>query len=432
MSKQSTKHLSANLSLAKGLRFRIGDNGNIYASISSSSGEFYVAPEVLTFLCFLADNSKVTDTTAIPNKIKKHYNSLLNNIPNSEECAELLNDLIAAGVIINTSENSSRYLQEDGFGDPWIQWAMLSDSVRSNSYYSAIKQEITAQSVVLDVGAGTGLLSAQALSAGAKKVIAIEETKTAESIKAIFTKLGLETNSKNFILHNTNSYDVELTDTITMVVSELFGNDPFQEGVIPTLREIGSRFVGSNITYIPSKVTVYCNLIELNNHPMLHRIKALNKLKTKSLSENFLDKFMFAAASKLNLNNISFPIALNSQNFKYLSKTVEIGSTRLDPPPVYSSDLSKHPLYGKKEIEIEEDCDNILAIIWFRVHLTKSITISSNPKENDACEHWSPIAIPLNKIISKQDKVEIKYQLSEQENLICCDIFHKSEKIGSR
>ncbi len=432
MSKQSTKHQTTKLSLAKGLRFRIGEDGNIYASISSSSGEFYVAPEVLTFLCFLTDNNKVTDADLIPSKIKKQYNNLLNNIPNKEECTELLNDLIGAGVVISSSAENSRHLHEDGFGDPWIQWAMISDSMRSNAYYDAIKKVVTNHSIVLDVGAGTGLLSAQALSLGAKKVIAIEETKIAENIKPIFTKLGLETHAKNFILHNTNSFDVEINDPITTVVSELFGNDPFQEGVIPTLREIGSRFVGKQVTYIPNKVTVFFDLIELKSHPSLHRIKAYNKLKTVIDKNNFTHNFMHAAASKLDLDCISFPIALNANDFKYLAKTCELGATRLDPPPVYSADLTKHPLYGKKEIIIEEDCDNIIALLWFRVHLTESITISSNPKEKDACEHWSPLAIPLKKLLNKQNKIEIKYQLSEQENLFCCDIFHHEEKIGSR
>lgn len=81
---------------------------------------------------------------------------------------------------------------------------------------------------------------------------------------------------------------------------------------------------------------------------------------------------------------------------------------------------------------IDKNCDNAIALIWFQVELVKGITISSLPSENDACAHWSPIAIPLKKTLKKNDKIEIKYQLSEEENYIHCNIFHNNEKIGSR
>jgi hypothetical protein len=33
--------------MSKALRFRLGEDGNLYGSISASSGEFYIAPEIL-------------------------------------------------------------------------------------------------------------------------------------------------------------------------------------------------------------------------------------------------------------------------------------------------------------------------------------------------------------------------------------------------
>jgi hypothetical protein len=125
-------------------------------------------------------------------------------------------------------------------------------------------------------------------------------------------------------------------------------------------------------------------------------------------------------------------LSLEKNNYEKVTQSTEIGMTRLDPPPTFSADKKKHPFYGKKSIIIKKDCKNALALIWFRVELIKGITISSLNTEFDACEHWSPIAIPLKKTLNKNDMIEIQHQLNEEENYIHCHIFHNNEKIGSR
>ncbi len=433
MSKQNTKHQLLKLKIAKGLRFRIAEDGNTYASISSSSGEFYIAPEVLFILCLLGNNNQSLTFREIPTLLKKQFQNISTNLPLEEECKALIDDLVGAGILLKEDADQTKHMQADGFGDPWAQWTMLSDKFRSESYYAALKKLVHPNSIVLDVGSGTGFLSAISLHLGAKKVIAIEETRAANSIKPIFNQLGLKTSGKNFILHNMNSFDVKINDEVTVIVSELFGNDAFQEGVIPTLRELGSRLFDKKITYIPQSVTVFFDIVDLYSHPALHRIKAFHTYQNNDYyKEGFLSHFLLAARKKLDLEEISFSLPLKEKDYEKATQSTEIGMTRLDPPPTFPADKLKHPFYGKKSIKIKNDCQNALALIWFRVELVKGITISSLATENDACEHWSPIAIPLKKTLNKNDIIEIHHQLSEDENYIHCHIFHNNEKIGSR
>jgi len=49
--------------------------------------------------------------------------------------------------------------------------SMIFDSVRNDCYFQAIKDEITENSVVLDLGAGLGLHGFMAAQAGAKKSV---------------------------------------------------------------------------------------------------------------------------------------------------------------------------------------------------------------------------------------------------------------------
>lgn len=52
--------------------------------------------------------------------------------------------------------------------------AMICDRVRMSAYTKALKQVVTEDSVVLDLGAGTGIFSLLACHLGASKVYAIE------------------------------------------------------------------------------------------------------------------------------------------------------------------------------------------------------------------------------------------------------------------
>ena len=94
--------------------------------------------------------------------------------------------------------------------------------------------------------------------------------------------------------------------------------------------------------------------------------------------------------------------------------------------------IFRRQLKGKKTFAIKKDVNNAIAIIWFRVHLTDEITISSLISETDACSHWSPIALPINKPLKENDLIEINHYLNDEENHIHCELFCNKEKIGSR
>ncbi len=431
MSKQKKLIDYNNLTVAKGLRVRVANDGNMYASISSSSGEFYIAPEVLAILCLIENKTTKFSLNKTSLQLTQSFQNTLNSLPSQTECQNIIFDLIGAGIVINSEISNEKYMQNDGFGDPWAQWTMISDIVRCEHYFNALQKFISPKSVVLDVGAGSGLLSAISLNLGAKKVFAIEETNSALYIKSIFKKLGLNFNSSKFELHNKNSFDVEINDAVNLIVSELFGNDPFQEGVIITLREIASKLINFNVNYIPKSLTFLMQIIDLHSHSAFHRIQAFQKPDDSNLTNNkFLSNFLNTAKENLDLNNISFSLPLTKNDFSILGKAVELGTIPLNPPPVYSKE--KHPLKGKKTLTINKNADNAIAIIWFRVHLTDEITISSLISETDACSHWSPIAIPLNKSLKENDFIEINHYLNDEENHIHCELFYNKEKIGSR
>jgi predicted RNA methylase len=94
---------------------------------------------------------------------------------------------------------------------------MMSDDVRMQAFHTAIKRLIKPGDVVIDLGAGTGILSIWALQAGAKKVYAIEQTGAIELAREIAHVNGYADRIE-FI--QDNSMNVSLPQRADAIISE--------------------------------------------------------------------------------------------------------------------------------------------------------------------------------------------------------------------
>ncbi len=420
--------------LSQALRFRIASEGKLYASISHSSGEFYVAPEVLSILCGIATQSEQAFNVKVLEKNLHHqYKSTLQNLPKTAECEDIITDLVASGLVHEEGAKTSLDLQQDGFGDEWVQWAMLADEPRGQAYEQAIFKSVNAQSIAADVGAGSGLLSALCLKAGAQKVTAIEETHMAKSIEPLLKSLSLPTPSQQLSVLNCNSFDATLPPNTNLVVSELFGNDPFSEGVVSTLKNIALRFK-KQPQYIPEKVSVYFEFIDLLEHPSKHRIEAVlheeNGLNKRS-EPVFSKEFLLAAKKKFNFKGVSFPLALHKNNFTRMCAPILLGELPLNPPQDYRTKKS-HPLFGRKTVSLLNSGQCPVGLMWFKVSLSPGVTLSSHPQESDSAHHWSPLAILVSQKLKAGEAISISHELNELESQIHCTIWQGTQKIGGR
>ena len=68
---------------------------------------------------------------------------------------------------------------------------MLRDHVRNEAYQQAIQRVVKPGDVVLDIGAGTGILSIFAAQAGARRVFAVERTEIATVARTMIERNGL-------------------------------------------------------------------------------------------------------------------------------------------------------------------------------------------------------------------------------------------------
>lgn len=327
-------------------------------------------------------------------------------LPDQEEILQLIEDLKEAQCLRTSGAESNGGGLEDGFGDAWIQWAMLADKPRSTSYERAIHSTIRDNSVVVDLGAGSGLLSLFALEAGARRVSAIEESGIATKLRALKKNLP-QSVKERFEIQNCNSFDAKIPPDTTHIVSELFGNDPFQEGVIPTLRDFFSRISCQDYVAIPHSCTVYAQLVHFKHGPLSRRIQ-LHAETQKTHSDGW-QKAIQTIHSTLDFTDVSFAHPIRASDIEVASPLVQAFTIALAPPPPVSAQPPKHVCSLKAGTHMSAPA----LLLMFRAELTKSDSISNIPAAADCCEHWSPIVVPLSRAIKRGESVTCRVGISE-------------------
>jgi type I protein arginine methyltransferase len=136
------------------------------------------------------------------------------------------------------------------------QQNMLQDSVRTGTYQWAITQNKTdfADKVVLDVGAGSGILSFFALQAGARKVYAVEASDITQFARLLVR--GNHVEDKITVLHG-KLEDVTLPEPVDVVISEPMGVLLVHERMIETFVRGRLNWLKPGGRMFPSTSTIY-------------------------------------------------------------------------------------------------------------------------------------------------------------------------------
>lgn len=141
---------------------------------------------------------------------------------------------------------------EINYYDLNVHELMLRDSIRCETFRRALTELVTPDSAVLDVGAGTGLLSIFAAQAGARVVYAVERTKTAELAQRIISENGLTDRIRVF---QDDMANVELPEQVDLIVSEWLGGYGIDENLLPVVVQARDRWLKPSGNIIPRNVS---------------------------------------------------------------------------------------------------------------------------------------------------------------------------------
>ena len=138
---------------------------------------------------------------------------------------------------------------------------MLLDRARNAAYASAIEAIVTPGMLVLEIGAGSGLLALIAARAGAQVVTCESNPLVAAVAQTIVARNGYA-DRVTVIAKQSDQLRIpeDLPRPADLVIHEIFGSQLFDEGVNGALADARARLLTADAPSLPSRAAVRCAL----------------------------------------------------------------------------------------------------------------------------------------------------------------------------
>jgi SAM-dependent methyltransferase len=207
------------------------------------------------------------------------------------------------------------------------QWHM-SSPVTMAAYRDAIERVVRPGDVVLDLGAGTGILGYQACLAGAARVYALECSDIIDLLPQFAADNGL---SDRIIVRKGLSSDVELSEKADVIVASMLDSFGIDNNLLPIVLDARQRLLKPGGAIVPQSVQLsYCpvempewyrasidcwNEAYLGFNFRVARAKAVNQLHPQKITPGNL----LAAPQSFDemvLNEFSSPNAASRSSFR--------------------------------------------------------------------------------------------------------------------
>jgi type I protein arginine methyltransferase len=127
---------------------------------------------------------------------------------------------------------------------------MAADTVRMDAYRRAIEAAVKPGSIVLDLGAGTGIASLLAARAGAARVHAVDPNPAVWLIPELAAESSL---ADRIIVHHASSLDIDPPERVDVVVSDLRGPVPLVGEHLASMRDVRKRWLAPDGVIIPAR-----------------------------------------------------------------------------------------------------------------------------------------------------------------------------------
>ena len=173
-----------------------------------------------------------------------------------EQCPELV-DVKKQKVEHNQDEYFTSYNSVE------VHRLMIRDKPRTDSYRDAIlnNAQYFKDKVVMDIGAGTGILSLFAKQAGAKKVFAVEASPLADVLREI-----VEINDEEGVIEviHGKAEEIELDTKVDIIVSEWMGFYLLHESMLDSVIAARDKHLHDEGIMLPSHASILAAPVQLD------------------------------------------------------------------------------------------------------------------------------------------------------------------------
>ena len=269
----------------------------------------------------------------------------------------------------------NRQLLASRLVDRW-HFAMVNDTARNEHFEAALRKVVGPASVVLDIGAGTGLLSMLAARAGARQVIACEANPVlAGTARKIISRNGYSDRIR-VLAKPSHQIDPERdfpkNTRPDVLVAEVFDTMLIGEGALATFEHARRYLLAPGAAIIPRRAALYGALVE---SPRLWREGAVDT----------------ACGFDLDALNDFRPetVVLETASFE--------GRLLADDFPIFEFDFGAGAGAGpsvRLDIPVREAGTCHALVYWIKLQLDDSTSVDNRPLFDGAapasayCGHW--------------------------------------------
>lgn len=264
---------------------------------------------------------------------------------------------------------------------------MVFDDLRNTLYAKAIRNYVTPDSVVLDLGAGLGVHGLAAAAAGARRIYMVEPEPVAQVAKEIASVNGL---ADRIVVIEDAIENAKLPEQVDLIVSTSTGNLLFSEDLLPSLFFARDKHLKLGGGLIPDMAELLLAPISM---PEIHA-KHIGLWSVPNQGMDYSPARRFAANELLWLGR-------QESNAERLAAGVVLSS--VDLKTAQNADCS-----GEAVCLIEKSgiCHGLLG--WVRIHLGDQ-WLSSDPAEPEV--HWSPAILPIDQPLNLEEGEQITLAL---------------------
>jgi Ribosomal protein L11 methyltransferase (PrmA) len=249
---------------------------------------------------------------------------------------------------------------------PRWHFEMLNDELRNSAFEKALANAITDETIVLDIGSGTGLLAMMAARAGAKKTITCE-------MVAPLAELARETIKRNGLADRIVTLDKKSTALVVgnqmtckanLLVTETVDCGLLGEGIVRSIAHAKANLLTEDARIVPCAAKVYAMVVE---SPHLHSLNTVGMAAGFDVS--LINRYATAQY---------FPIRLAAFDYTPLTDRFE----------VFHFDFANGTIIPTRKtisVRAQRDGTSQCVIFWFDMQLDQKISISNEP---GSTTHW--------------------------------------------
>ncbi|PWT95244.1 MAG: hypothetical protein C5B55_01550 [Blastocatellia bacterium] len=136
---------------------------------------------------------------------------------------------------------------------------MLADASRLNAYAAALRQAVSPDSVVMDLGCGPGIFALLACKFGARRIYAVEPENIVGLAREVAVANGFSDRIEFFEKLST---EITLPEPATIIISDLRGVLPWFEQNIPSIIDARERLLVRGGVLIPQRDILWASVVE--------------------------------------------------------------------------------------------------------------------------------------------------------------------------